>query len=103
MYHIFVYQFHRITLNVKELSHEFEHNSNILRYLTNKIEENDVLESKEENIADVKNSNNEVNDKKEENIADVKNSDTTVNDKEEVVEENNDSDETNNESDKTKE
>ena len=96
-------QFSMDALNVKELSHEFEHNSNILRYLTNKIEENDVLESKEENIADVKNSNNEVNDKKEENIADVKNSDTIVNDKEEVVEENNDSDETNNESDKTKE
>ena len=96
-------QFSMDALNVKELSNEFEHNSNILRYLTNKIEENDVLESKEENIADVKNSNNEVNDKKEENIADVKNSDTTVNDKEEVVEENNDSDETNNESDKTKE
>ena len=49
-------QFSMDALNVKELSHEFEHNSNILRYLTNKIEESDVLESKEENVV-VNNSN----------------------------------------------
>ena len=32
---------------VQELSNEFEHNANILRYLINRIEESDVLEQKE--------------------------------------------------------
>ena len=33
---------------LKELSSEFEHNPNILRYLNIKINENDIIESKEE-------------------------------------------------------
>ena len=33
---------------IKELMDEFEHNSNVLRYLINRIEKEDVLEQKEE-------------------------------------------------------
>jgi len=33
---------------IKELMDEFEHNSNVLRYLINRIEKEDFLESKEE-------------------------------------------------------
>ena len=33
---------------IKELMDEFEHNSNVLRYLINRIEKEDILESKEE-------------------------------------------------------
>ena len=40
---------------IKELTDEFEHNSNILRYLINRIEKEDVLEQKEE-IIDVEES-----------------------------------------------
>ena len=40
---------------IQELMDEFEHNSNILRYLINRIEKEDVLEQKEE-IIDVEES-----------------------------------------------
>jgi len=33
---------------IKELMDEFEHNSNVLRYLINRIEKEDILEQKEE-------------------------------------------------------
>ena len=82
-------QFSMDALNVRELSHEFEHNSNILRYLTNKIEETDLLESKEENVTEVKASNIKENDKKEEIVEE--NDDSSKDEKEEIVEENDDS------------
>ena len=85
-------QFSMDALNVKELSHEFEHNSNILRYLTNRIEETDVLESKEENAIDVKSSDTKENDNKEEAVE--KSAESSDNEKEDT---------TNNKSDKTEE
>jgi len=85
-------QFSMDALNVKELSHEFEHNSNILRYLTNRIEETDVLESKEENAIDVKSSDTTENDNKEEAVE--KSAESSDNEKEDT---------TNNKSDKTEE
>ena len=85
-------QFSMDALNVKELSHEFEHNSNILRYLTNRIEETDVLESKEENATEVKSSDIKENDNKEEAVE--KSAESSDNEKEDT---------TNNKSDKTEE
>ena len=85
-------QFSMDALNVKELSHEFEHNSNILRYLTNRIEETDVLESKEENATEVKSSDIKENDNKEEAVE--KSAESSGNEKEDT---------TNNKSDKTEE
>ena len=85
-------QFSMNALNVKELSHEFEHNSNILRYLTNRIEETDVLESKEENATEVKSSDTKENDNKEEAVE--KSAESSDNEKEDT---------TNNKSDKTEE
>ena len=85
-------QFSMDALNVKELSHEFEHNSNILRYLTNRIEETDVLESKEENAIEVKSSDTKENDNKEEAVE--KSTESSDNEKEDT---------TNNKSDKTEE
>ena len=85
-------QFSMDALNVKELSHEFEHNSNILRYLTNKIEKTDVLESKEENVTEVKSSDTKENDNKEEAVE--KSAESSDNEKEDT---------TNNKSDKTEE
>ena len=85
-------QFSMDALNVKELSHEFEHNSNILRYLTNRIEETDVLESKEENATEVKSSDTKENDNKEEAVE--KSAESSDNEKEDT---------TNNKSDKTEE
>ena len=85
-------QFSMDALNVKELSHEFEHNSNILRYLTNKIEKTDVLESKEENVTEVKSSDIKENDNKEEAVE--KSAESSDNEKEDT---------TNNKSDKTEE
>ena len=41
-------QFSMNSDGVKELMDEFEHNSNVLRYLINRIEKEDVLEQKEE-------------------------------------------------------
>ena len=41
-------QFSMDGVNVQELSNEFEHNANILRYLTNKIDETEILEQKED-------------------------------------------------------
>ena len=41
---------------ITELSSEFEHNPNILRYLNIKIEEQDIMESKKENNSDNDNS-----------------------------------------------
>ena len=44
--------------NLKELSSEFEHNPNVLRYLNIKIEEGDIVKSvKEESSVDVKEKN----------------------------------------------
>jgi len=85
-------QFSMDALNVKELSHEFEHNSNILRYLTNRIEETDVLESKEEKAIEVKSSDIKENDNKEEAVE--KSAESSDNEKEDT---------TNNKSDKTEE
>ena len=48
-------QFSMDGLSLQELSSEFEHNSNVLRYLINRIEKEDVLEQKEE-IIDVEES-----------------------------------------------
>jgi len=42
-------QFSMDGVNVQELSNEFEHNANILRYLTNRIDETEVLEQKKDN------------------------------------------------------
>ena len=33
---------------IKDLTNEFEHNTNILRYLISRINEDDILEEKEE-------------------------------------------------------
>tara|TARA_B100000902_G_C27182558_1_gene849708 strand:- start:672 stop:1142 length:471 start_codon:yes stop_codon:yes gene_type:complete len=93
-------QFSMDALNVKELSHEFEHNSNILRYLTNRIEETDVLESKEENAIDVKSSDTKENDNKEEAVE--KSAESSDNEKDESSD-NEKEDTTNNKSDKTEE
>jgi len=41
-------QFTMDGVNVQELSNEFEHNANILRYLTNRIDETEILEQKED-------------------------------------------------------
>ena len=44
--------------NLKELSSEFEHNPNVLRYLNIKIEEGDIIKSvKEKSSVDVDNKN----------------------------------------------
>ena len=97
--------FHEDALNVKELSHEFEHNSNILRYLTNKIEESDVLESKEENVV-VNNSNEtKVEDKKEEVVKENNESDNneTTDNTNDESDNNETTDNTNDESDKGEE
>ena len=93
-------QFSMDALNVKELSHEFEHNSNILRYLTNRIEETDVLESKEENAIEVKSSDTKENDNKEEAVE--KSTESSDNEKDESSD-NEKEDTTNNKSDKTEE
>ena len=85
-------QFSMDALNVKELSNEFEHNSNILRYLTNRIEETDVLESKEEEAIEVESSDTKENDNKEEAVE--KSAESSDNEKEDT---------TNNKSDKTEE
>ena len=45
-------QFSMDGLSLQELSSEFEHNSNILRYLTNRIDENQILEHKEKEVED---------------------------------------------------
>ena len=46
--------------NLKELSSEFEHNPNVLRYLNIKIEEGNIVKSvKEESSVDVKEKNDE--------------------------------------------
>ena len=53
--------------NLKELSGEFEHNPNVLRYLNVKIEEQDIMKAKvKENISSDKNDNSSV-DKEEVN------------------------------------
>jgi len=52
--------------NVYELSNEFEHNGNILRYLINRIEKTDILEQKE--IAPSVNTNKVVEEKPKDNI-----------------------------------
>ena len=50
--------------NLKELSGEFEHNPNILRYLNIKIEEQDIMKAKiKENINSKKDENNSVDEK----------------------------------------
>ena len=48
-------QFSMNSEGIQELMDEFEHNSNVLRYLINRIEKEDVLEQKEE-IIDVEES-----------------------------------------------
>ena len=45
---------------IGELKNEFEHNSNILRYLINKIEEDDVLEQKEMPVEEIVSEEKEV-------------------------------------------
>ena len=77
--------------NVKEISQELELNPNILRYLTNKIEKTDVLESKEENVTEVKSDTKE-NDNKEEAVE--KSTESSDHEKEDTA---------NNKSDKTEE
>ena len=53
--------------NLKELSGEFEHNPNVLRYLNVKIDEQDIMKAKvKENISSDKNDNSSV-DKEEVN------------------------------------
>ena len=47
--------------NLKELSGEFEHNPNVLRYLNVKIEEQDIMKAnKKENISSNKNDNSSI-------------------------------------------
>ena len=60
---------------IQELMDEFEHNSNILRYLINRIEKEDILEQKEE-IIDVEESS-----KTEKQSDDKQDSDQTNDDK----------------------
>ena len=68
-------QFSMNSDGVKELMDEFEHNSNVLRYLINRIEKEDVLEQKEE-ILNVE-ENSEIDEKSNDN----KDSNQTDNDK----------------------
>ena len=73
-------QFSMNSDGVKELMDEFEHNSNVLRYLINRIEKEDVLEQKEE-ILNVE-ENSETDKKSNDNI----DSNQTDNDKEKTKE-----------------
>ena len=52
--------------NLKELSGEFEHNPNILRYLNIKIEEQDIMKAKiKENVNSEKDENSPVEEKQD--------------------------------------
>ena len=59
---------------IKELMDEFEHNSNVLRYLINRIEKEDVFEQKEEipNIEESSDTEKKSIDAKESNQTDDK-------------------------------
>ena len=59
---------------IKELMDEFEHNSNVLRYLINRIEKEDILEQKEEilNVEESSDTEKKSIDAKESNQTDDK-------------------------------
>ena len=65
---------------IKELTNEFEHNSNILRYLINRIEKEDILEQKE--IVNIdQNSDKDSNDNKTDDKEDKQADDETTKEK----------------------
>ena len=59
---------------IKELMDEFEHNSNVLRYLINRIEKEDILEQKKEisNVEESSDTEKKSIDEKESNQTDDK-------------------------------
>ena len=67
-------QFSMNSEGIKELMDEFEHNSNVLRYLINRIEKEDIFEQKEEisNVEESSDTEKKSIDAKENNQTDDK-------------------------------